>query len=194
MDILRIVLYIVAPWMPFLLRRWLYHFKVGQILFLSITLLLPFACPLLMDYSFSTQGIFSLTFILFLISTATLFWMLTNNLKFIIFVILINVCTIFLFWIFNWQKIIYTNKGTQKPVILELKKQNSNYSDIEETILLGNYKLYQARKKVLGGLLVRKFDLKPITDTLTECIYKGYDYDRKKDFYWDKCNDIINEP
>ena len=45
----------------------------------------------------------------------------------------------------------------------------------------------------MGGLLVKKIKLNPITDTDT-CIYKGYDGDRKKEFYWDKCKNKINEP
>jgi len=82
----------------------------------------------------------------------------------------------------------------ENPVIIELKKSNLNYSDIEESTFLGSFKTYQARKKVLGGILVRKFDLQPMKHTPTECIYKGYDSDRKKDFSWDKCNNIIIEP
>jgi hypothetical protein len=128
-------------------------------------------------------------------SLGTLCWIMTNNLKFIIFVSLINVCTIIFFWSENWQKHPYSGKVVEKPVIIELKEQNPYFSDIEESsIFLGNLKSYRVRRKVLAGIMVRKFDLEPLNDLDTQCIFKGYDYDRNKVFYWNKCNNKISEP
>ena len=58
--------------------------------------------------------------------------------------------------------------------------------------MLGDFERYHARKKVLGGLLVKKYLLDTVNDTDT-CLYKGFDDDREKVFYWNKCNNEINE-
>lgn len=192
MDIIRLLLYIIATWMPFLIRKWLYDFKVWQLLVPSLFLLLPFLCPSLLGYSFASTAAFATAFLLFLIALATFFWLSTNHLKFILFACAVNAGTIAIFWSIHWQKNPFNNRTTKKPVIIELKEPHPIYSDIEESaFILPDLKSYQARRKVLGGILVRKFGLRPISATRTECIYKGYDDTREKDFYWDKCQNII---
>jgi hypothetical protein len=191
MEILRFLLYVLAPWVPFLLRNRLYKFKVWQILLVSIILLLPFSLPLFFGCSFSTPFIFSFVFVLFLISFSTIGWLLTNNRRFVLFATIINLPTILLFYFINWQTNPYNNEaGRPKNRILNV--ESSYYSDIEISYVLGVLKTYHARRKVFGGLLVKSFELETINETDT-CLYKGFN-DKGKKFYWNKCTNKINVP
>ena len=191
MDVLRFTLYVFAPWVPFLFRNWLHQFKVWQILLLSVVFLLPFSLSFISIYSFSTPFFFSTSFILFLISFSTICWLLTTNRRFFVFASLINLPTILLFYSANWQtNSYYKEAGKHERSILHVA--SNYYSDIETSYLFGDLEIYQARKKVLGGLLVKKYELNLINESDT-CLYKGYDYDREKIFYWNKCNNKINE-
>ena len=97
-----------------------------------------------------------------------------------------------LFYFINWQTNSYDSEaGRPKNKILNI--ESTYYSDIETSYMLGVLKIYHARKKVLGGLLVRKFELDTTNENDT-CLYKGFDDDRRKIFYWDKCSNKINEP
>ncbi|WP_114780696.1 hypothetical protein [Botryobacter ruber] len=80
-----------------------------------------------------------------------------------------------------------------KPKRSVLNVESKYYSDIEKSYIpLGNLEVFDARKKVMGGILVKKFRLDTIDFTDT-CLLKGFDYERDKIFYWDKCNNKIYE-
>lgn len=192
MDVLRIFFYLLAPWVPILVRNWFNNFKVWQILLASIIFLLPFSLPFFLGYAFADQLIFSVLFVLFLISFSAIGWLLTTNRRFIYFACVINILTISLFYFINWQTNPFDSEtGSAGNQIL--KVESPYYSDIEASYMLGFVKVYHARKKFFAGLLVRKIELETINRNDT-CLYKGFDDKRGKMIYWDKCSNRINEP
>lgn len=192
MDIVRFTLYVVAPWVPFLLKNELYKFKVWQILLLSIVLLLPFCFTFLSGYSFSTPLLFSISFVLFLISFSTICWLLTHHRRFVVFASLLNLFTFLIFYSINWQTNPYSEEANKHRNSI-LKVESTYYSDIETNYIFGDLEVHHARKKVLGGLLVKKFELNLINLSDT-CMYEGFNDERAEIIYWNKCTNIIIQP
>jgi hypothetical protein len=194
MDILRVVLYIIAPWSPLLFKNKLYSFKLWKVALASTIGLFPFVIPLMLSYSFAIPRVLSIVFIIFSASFATLLWLFTNTRWFVIFIVVSNLLTALVFWSINWQRDPYTGERPNKSIIIKIPEGNNYYSDIVKRggILGGGS--YEARKKYFGGVLVKIYPLRRnLNDDNNDCIYEGYDYDRDKSFYWDKCKNIISE-
>lgn len=95
-----------------------------------------------------------------------------------------------MFYSANWQTNPY-NVEASKPERSILNVVCNHYSDIEMRYdALFDVEIYHARKKVLGGILTKKYELTLVSESDT-CLYKGYDYDRGEIFYWNKCNNKI---
>lgn len=188
MEFLRLVLYLISPWLIFIFSPYLYALKTWQALILSLFLILPLAIIIFLDYSVGNQPMFSAVFISFLLGGTLLAWLLLSNTRFVVFAIMVNFATMFLFWTVNWQSSPF---GPPQKEISKLD-ENLNYTEVITTIRFGDIKEHYIRRELLGGLLTKDFELVQEEEG-GNCLYQGFDDGRNKVLYWNACTNILEE-
>lgn len=155
---------------------------------LSLFLTLPLVGILFLDYSVGNQPMFSVVFISFLLGGTLFAWLLFSKIRFVVFAIMVNLATLFLFWAINWQSSPF---GVPHKEIHKLG-ENSFYSEVITTTRFGDIKEHYVRREILGGLLSRDFELVQSNEE-DNCHYQGYDDGRNKVLYWNACTNILEE-